>query len=96
MKLQNFAVLFIIIVIPIMLVTAYYMSLQATTVNMQTAYNSKILESAKQAIEAYEINTTEWNAQFNQHGDSQRRDVMAAINTYTTSFANSLGISRGK
>lgn len=96
MKLQNFVVLFIIIVIPIMLVTAYYMSLQVTTVNMQTSYDSKILGASKEAIEAYEINTTEWNVAFNQHGDSQRRDVMAAVNTFTTSFANSLGISRSK
>ena len=48
MKLQNFTVLFIIIVLPVMLVMSYYMSLQVATVNMQTAYNSKILESAKE------------------------------------------------
>ena len=60
---------------------------------MQTEYNQKILDSAKQAIDAYEINTTQLNAEFSTHPDSQRRDVMAAINTFVTSLANTIGIS---
>lgn len=92
MKLQNFMVLFVIIVLPIIIVTAYYMSLQIDTINMQTAYNTKLLESTKEAIKAYEINTVEWNSKFSKTTDSKRRDIMASINTFTTSMANNLGI----
>ena len=89
MKIQNLAVIFIIIVIPIILVLSYYMSLQRDTINMQASYNTKLLESA---IEAFEINTVEWNEAYSETADSKRRDVMAAINTFVTSFANNIGI----
>lgn len=92
MKLQNLAVIFIIIVIPIILVLSYYMSLQRDTINMQTSYNTKLLESTKEAIEAFEINTVEWNEAYSETADSKRRDVMASINTFITSFANNIGM----
>ena len=92
MKLQNLAVIFIIIVIPIILVLSYYMSLQRDTINMQTSYNTKLLESTKEAIEAFEINTVEWNEAYSETADSKRRDVMASINTFITSFANNIGV----
>ena len=92
MKIQNLAVIFIIIVIPIILVLSYYMSLQRDTINMQASYNTKLLESTKEAIEAFEINTVEWNEAYSETADSKRRDVMAAINTFVTSFANNIGI----
>ena len=60
---------------------------------MQTSYNTKLLDSTKEAIEAFEINTVEWNNAYNETSDSKRRNIMASINTFTTSFANSLGIS---
>ena len=93
MKLQNLTVIFIIIVLPVLLVLSYYMSLQINTINMQTAYDSKLLNSTKSAIQAYEINTVEWNPDYSQHPDSQRRDVMASIESFTTAFANGLGMS---
>ena len=93
MKLQSLAVIFVIIIIPIILVFSYYISLQVDTISMQTSYNTKLLDSTKEAIEAFEINTVEWNNAYSQTADSKRRDIMASINTFTTSFANSLGIS---
>ena len=92
MKLQNLSVIFIIIAIPLILIISYYISLQIDTVNMQTSYNTKLLESTKEAIEAFEINTVEWNEAYSETADSKRRDIMASINTFTTSFANNLGI----
>ena len=93
MKLQNLSVLFVIITIPIILLVSYYISLQVDTINMQTAYNTKLLDATKEAIDSFEINTVEWNEAYSETANSKRRDVMASINTFTTSFANSLGIS---
>lgn len=93
MKLSNLSVIFIIIIIPIILVFSYYISLQVETINMQTSYNTKLLDSTKEAIEAFEINTVEWNNAYNKTADSKRRDIMASVNTFITSFSNSLGIS---
>ena len=93
MKLQNLAVIFVIIAIPIILVLAYYMSLQSDTLKLQAAYNTKLLDSTKEAIDAFEINTVEWNANYSETADSKRRDVMASINTFTNAFANNTGVS---
>ncbi len=92
MKLSNISVVFIIIVIPIILLLSYYISLQIDTMNIQTSYTSKQSSATKEAIEAFEINTVEWNESYSETADSKRRDVMASINTFTTNFANSLGI----
>lgn len=93
MKLQNLSLLFVIIVLPLLLMVSYYISLQIDTINMQTSYNTKLLDSTKEAIDAFEINTVEWNANYAETADSKRRDVMASINTFTTSLANNLGVA---
>ena len=93
MKLQNMAVVFLIIVIPIIVLLSYYISLQVDTLNMQSAYNAKLLQSAKGAISAFEINTVEWNEAYSETADSKRRDIMASINTFIDSLANEIGTS---
>lgn len=92
MKLQNMTIIFLVIILPIILVVSYYMSLQIDTLNMQTSYNTKLLESTKEAIDAFEINTVQWNSEYSSVGNSKRRDVNASINTFITSFANNLGV----
>ena len=92
MKLHNLSVIFIVIAIPLILITAYYISLQIDTINMQTAYDAKLLDSTKEAIDAFEINTVEWNSSYSGTADSKRRDVMASINTFINSFANNAGV----
>lgn len=59
---------------------------------MQKDYTVKLQTAAKDSIQALEINTVEWNSSSSNLADSKRRDVLAAINTFTTSLANSMGI----
>lgn len=92
MKLQNMTVIFIIIMIPIILVVSYYIGLQINTITMQKNYTVKLQTAAKDSIQALEINTVEWNSASSNLADSKRRDVLASINTFTTSLANSMGI----
>lgn len=93
MKLSSLSVIFIVIAIPIILVVSYYISLQVDTINMQSAYNTKLLDATKEAVDSFEINTAEWNDAYSNLGDSKRRDVMASINTFINSFANNIGLS---
>lgn len=93
MKIQYTAVIFTLIAIPILLVVSYYIGLQIDTITLQTTYNTKLLASTKEALEAFEINTVEWNRQYSDVANSRRRNVEAAINTFTRSLANNLGIS---
>ena len=93
MKLQHLSVIFIIITIPIILLLSYYLSLQMDTIKQKKYYDSIQKEATKEAVEAFEINTVEWNEAYSRTADSKRRDIMASINTFTTAFANNLGMS---
>lgn len=93
MKLQNLAVIFIIVMLPLILVLSYYINLQQETMLMQTDYDEKLISSTKESIEALEINTVEWNGSYSDIADSKRRDVLASINTFTTSLSNNLGVT---
>ena len=92
MKLQNMTVIFIIIMIPIIIVVSYYIGLQINTIKMQKDYDVKLQTATQDSIQALEINTVEWNSASSNLADSKRRDVLAAINTFTTSLANNMGI----
>jgi hypothetical protein len=78
--------------IPIILVVSYYINLQIDTIHLQTSYDTKLQESAKEAISALEINTVQWNPNFSNLADSKRRDVQASINTFLNSLANKMEI----
>jgi len=93
MKLQNLAIIFIVIMIPIILVASYYFSLQKSTLSLQTSYDQKLVEATKEAMTAYEINTTEWNSTYSNLSDSRRRNITASINTFISSLGNHLGLS---
>ena len=93
MKLQYLIIVFIIIAIPMIVLLTYYMSLQKQTLDMQTAYDLKLISSVKQAIEAFEVNTVEWDRGYSRYADTKRKDILASINTFTTSFANNLNMS---
>ena len=92
MKLQYLIVIFIIIIIPIALIFAYYLNLQAETVRIQTDYDEKLQEATNEMMEAYELNTTEWSSEYSTLANVKRRDIMASINVFTTSLSNKLGV----
>lgn len=91
MKLQNLAIIFSIIVIPITLVLGSYVSMQIDTIKLQISYDEKLSDAVYDAIKAYQINTA--NNPYSIINSSQRRDVEAAINTFMNSFATGLGVS---
>ena len=92
MKLQSLTIIFLIITIPIILLLAYYIQLQVDTISLQVSYNNKLIESTKEALNAFEINTVEWNSEYSEVAGSKRRDITASINTFLTSLSNNLGI----
>lgn len=90
MKLQNLAIIFAIIVIPISLVLQYYIGTQIDTIKLQTTYDEKLTTAVSDAIKAYQINTA--NNPYALISNSQKRDVEAAIEMFMTSFATGLGV----
>lgn len=94
MKLQYLTVIFLIIAIPIILVTSYYMKIQIDTLNLQNLYNIKLTDATREAIEAFEINTVEWDSSYSSVSDSKRRDIQSSINTFIDSLSNNLSSAR--
>lgn len=93
MKLQNLIIIFIIIILPIILIFSLYLNLETKTINLQTEYDGKLIAATKEAVEAFEINTTEWNNSFSSLANVKRQDLMSSVNVFTTSFASKMGIS---
>ena len=92
MKLQNLIIIFIIIIIPIVFIFSLYLNLETQTILKQTDYDEKLIEATRDAIEAFEINTTEWNSEFATLANSKRQDILSSINVFTTSLADKLRI----
>ena len=90
MKYQNFAVIFVLIVLPLSLVLSYYIQNQTDTIVAQTNYQTKLNDSAYDAIAAYQINSL--NTQSVQ-GESIRSYVLASVNTFFTTLATNFGMS---
>lgn len=89
MKIQNLAIIFLIIIIPLIIILSYYLNLQRKTLQLQAEYNIKLGEATKEGIKAFEINTVDWK---NYKGNA-RSNTVAAINAFITSLSNNLNIS---
>lgn len=89
MSIQNLAIIFIVIAIPIIIVSSYYVTQQQETLKMQASYDLKLGEATREAIKAYEINTVEWA----DKKENTRDHALAVMNVFTTSLANQLNIS---
>ena len=93
MKLSNIAVVFVVIAFVIIAVLTNYITLQRKTLIKQAEYDAKLIDSTKEAIEAFEINTVEWNETYSANADTKRRSVMGSINTFITTLSNNMNIS---
>lgn len=92
MKLQNMTIIFIIIIIPVTLVLSAYIGSQIDTALLQEKYDTKLMTATHDAIAAFQLNTM--NNKYSNNADSIRRDIKAAINTFSTSLSTNLGMSR--
>lgn len=93
MKLQHLSVIFIIIMLPISLIISAYTQAQIDTLVLQNTYDAKLMDATYDAIKAFDINTT--NNDLSNVADTMRDDIKAAISTFMTSFASSMGVAGG-
>ena len=91
MKLQNMAVIFSIIVIPITLILSAYIGVQIDTVMLVQQYDTHLMDATHDAVIAFEFNT--FHNQYSNNADSMRRDIKASINTFATSLATNFRTS---
>lgn len=92
MNFKNMSVLFILILFPIILVFILYASLQSSSLNMQTQYDSKLSVATYDAMTAFNINTIN-NDKNSALADSLIRDINASINTFMSTLSLGFGSS---
>ena len=84
MKLQNFSVIFIAIIMPIALVLSIYTGNLVSVANKQSSYDSILLNSTYDAVRAYQMNTLQNS--YDSETNSKVRDINASINTFFNSI----------
>lgn len=88
MNFKNVAVIFIVIILPIIMVFSLYAKLQIDTLNIQTALDSKLNTATYDTMQA--LNTNILNNVRNG-SDSLARDINASINTFMSTLSIGFG-----
>lgn len=91
MKLQNLAVIFVAIMLPITIVLSAYTRNQIKTLNLQTSYDSKLVDSTYDAVKAFQLNTISNTS--SDIAESKIRDINASVNVFFNSVADNFGLS---
>ena len=91
MKLQNFAIIFALIAIPLILVLTYYIQLQVDTIALQNKYDTALLNALRDAVSSFEINTA--NEDLSSVSDSLRTIIEASNNVFFNTLSTNLGLS---
>lgn len=91
MKIQDLAIIFVIIILPISLVLSAYAQYQIQTVNNQTLYDSQLTEATHDAIKAYQINAE--NSTTSELANSKIRDIEASVTTFKNSIMSSFRLN---
>ena len=91
MKIQSLAVIFAIIVLPIIIILSYYIHKEVDTIALQTSYDTKLIDATHDAMAAFEINTA--NENLSSVADALRSIIDASTNVFFNSLATNLGMS---
>ena len=91
MRVQNLAIIFIIIILPISLVIATYSQYQVKTINTQTVYDNKLTSATYDAIRAFQINAI--NSTTSDLTNSKLRDLEASISTFRNSIKSAFSLN---
>lgn len=91
MKIQNLAVIFIIIILPITLILTSYIQSQVQTLNLQTSYDTKLNNATYDALKAFQLNTI--NSDTSDIANSKLRDIEASVNTFFNSISSNFNMA---
>lgn len=91
MKIQNLAVIFIIIVLPISMLLGSYTKNQIKTLNLQNSYDTKLNNATYDALKAFQLNTM--NSDTSDLANSKLRDIEASANTFFNSVASNFNMA---
>ena len=84
MKIQELAIIFIIIILPISLVLSVYTQNQVQTINTQTLYDNRLTSATYDAMRAYQLNAA--NRTTSDMSNSKTRDIEASVSAFRNSI----------
>ncbi len=90
MKLQNFTVIFIIIILPIVLVLSAYIGYEIQTIHKQNMYNTGIVSATHDAIFAFEMNTK--NDPYSNNTEKKRSNIKASVKAFENSLSTTCNL----
>ena len=90
MKIQELAIIFIIIILPISIVLATFTQYQIQTINTQTLYDNKLSAATYDAIRAFQINTSE--NKLSELQNSKIRDIEGSVSTFRNSIKSAFSL----
>lgn len=91
MRIQDLAIIFVIIILPISIVLGAYTQMQISTISLQTEYDMKLTAATSDAIKAFQINTA--NSTTSDIANSKIRDIEASVSTFKTSIKSVFGMN---
>lgn len=91
MKIQNLAVIFIIIILPISLILTAYVQNQVKTLGLQVEYDAKLKNATYDALKAFQLNTI--NSSTSDLSNSKLRDINASVNSFFNSISTNFNLS---
>lgn len=91
MKIQSLAVIFAIIVLPLVIILSYYLTYEIKTISLQTSYDTKLINATYDAMAAFELNTA--NEDLSSVADSLRSIIDASTSVFFNTLATNLGMS---
>lgn len=91
MKLQHLTVIFVVIVVPVTFIMSMYMGAQIDSIQIQSSYNTKLMDATYDAIKAFQLNTV--NNRYSSVSNSKIRDIEAGISTFYNSLGTSMDMS---
>lgn len=94
MKFQYLAVIFVIIMLPIVLVMSFYVQTQTDVMKRQGEYRTYLSDATHDAVKAFQINTT--NSYYSSVSDSKIRDIEAAVNAFYNSLTANLNFNKSE
>lgn len=91
MKIQELAIVFVIIILPISLLLSEYTQFQISTLNTQTLYDSRLTSATYDAIKAFQLNAT--NSTTSDIANSKLRDLSASVNSFRNSIMSAFKLN---
>lgn len=91
MKIQELAIIFVIIILPISLLLSEYTQFQIKTITLQTEYDSKLTAATYDAIRAFQLNST--NSATSDLANSKIRDIEASVNSFRNSIMSAFELN---